>query len=79
MSAGPLQSTQRSQSILSSISLQDSQLQFYDAIESLTSESESDEDIDDSEAEESNNISVNNTNATVVKKRQSNPLVVPGN
>jgi len=65
--------------MLSSISLQDSQLQFYDAIESLTSDSESDEELEDSEAEEGNNISMSNTNATGTKKRQSNPLVVPGN
>lgn len=41
--------TQRSQSVMSSISLQDSQLQFYDAIEYFTSESESDDSDDGSD------------------------------
>lgn len=41
--------TQRSQSVISSLSLQDSQVQFYDAIEYLTSESESDDSDDGSD------------------------------
>ena len=58
---------------MSGISLQDSQLQFYDAIESLTSDSgESDnEEVDDSEAEDGNN-------GATTKKRQSNSIAVPG-
>jgi len=40
---GTLTRAQRSQSVLSSLSLQDSQVQFYDAIEYFTSESESDD------------------------------------
>ena len=44
-----LSRAQRSQSVLSSLSLQDSQVQFYDAIEYLTSESESDDSDDGSD------------------------------
>jgi hypothetical protein len=40
---------QRSQSVMSSISVQDSQLQFYDAIEYFTSESESEENSEESD------------------------------
>jgi hypothetical protein len=50
--------SRRSQSVLSSMSLQDSQLQFYDAIEYATSYSESDEDSEESDVDgngESNN------------------------
>lgn len=41
--------SQRSQSVMSSISLQDSQVQFYDAIEYFTSESDSDDSDDGSD------------------------------
>lgn len=44
-----LHRSQRSQSVMSSISMQDSQLQFYDAIEYFTSESESDDNSEESD------------------------------
>lgn len=49
-----IQRSQRSQSVMSSISLQDSQLQFYDAIEYFTSDSDSEEN-DDNENDSDNN------------------------
>ena len=52
-----IQRSQRSQSVMSSISLQDSQLQFYDAIEYFTSDSDSEENDDnenDSDTNEAN-------------------------
>lgn len=62
-----LKRSQRSQSVMSSVSLQDSQLQFYDAIEDFTSDSETDDDTD----QESDN-DVNETN----KSQKS--AIVPG-
>ena len=63
---------QRSQSVISSVSLQDSQLQFYDAIEYFTSDTESDDDSDqDSDADNNDNIS-NNAN------KINTPAIVPG-
>jgi hypothetical protein len=61
---------QRSQSVISSVSLQDSQLQFYDAIEYLTSDTESDDDSDqDSDAD--------GANENLNLKPQA-PAIVPG-
>jgi hypothetical protein len=59
----------RSQSVMSSVSLQDSQLQFYDAIEDFTSESDSDSGTDqESDAE-----------ATETATRSKKSAIVPGN
>ena len=54
---------------MSSISLQDSQVQFYDAIEYFTSDSESDDDSDqDSDADVNEGLS----------NKQKTPAIVPG-
>jgi hypothetical protein len=64
-----MQRAQRSQSIISSVSLQDSQLQFYDAIEYFTSDSESEDESDqesDLEANEANVTGLNKSNASAI-------------
>ena len=64
-----IQRGQRSQSVMSSVSLQDSQLQFYDAIEYFTSDSDSEENDDnenDSDANEGANL------------KQQTSAIVPG-
>ena len=54
---------------MSSISLQDSQVQFYDAIEYFTSDSESDDDSDqDSDADVNEGLS----------NKPKTPAIVPG-
>ena len=62
-----LHRSQRSQSVMSSISMQDSQLQFYDAIEYFTSESESDDN-----SEESDDNGSGGNNKSIIK------AIVPG-
>jgi hypothetical protein len=67
-----LQRSQRSQSIMSSVSLQDSQLQFYDAIEYFTTDTESDDDSDqDSDADGADTSAANRT-------IKAAPAIVPG-
>lgn len=53
----------RSQSVMSSVSLQDSQLQFYDAIEYFTSDSESDDDSEDN-LQETSDVDANDTQSS---------------
>ena len=66
-----LQRSQRSQSIMSSVSLQDSQLQFYDAIEYFTSDTESDDDSEqDSDAD--------GADASANRTIKAAPAIVPG-
>ncbi len=65
-----IQRSQRSQSMMSSISLQDSQLQFYDAIEYFTSDSDSEEN-DDNENDSDANEGTSN-------QKQPTPAIVPG-
>ena len=55
--------------MISGLSVQDSQLQFYDAIEYFTSESESDENSEESDAEAASNPN---------NKTQISPAIVPG-
>ena len=62
----------RSQSVMSSVSLQDSQLQFYDAIEYFTSDSESDDDSDQETSDVEVNESANIMNKPIKK------AIVPG-
>lgn len=61
----------RSQSVMSSVSLQDSQLQFYDAIEDF---SESDTGSDSGSEQESE---IEAANESVAKSKK--PAIVPGN
>ena len=63
----------RSQSVMSSVSLQDSQLQFFDAIEYFTSDSESDDDSD----QETSDVEASEQASMVCKP--SKPAIVPGN
>ena len=70
MSEASLSRADRSQSVMSSISLQDSQLQFYDAIEDFSSDSESDEDSDQDSETEGNDTQSN------IKVHV--PAIVPG-
>ena len=65
-----IQRSQRSQSMMSSISLQDSQLQFYDAIEYFTSDSDSEEN------DENENDS--DTNEGTSNQKLPTPAIVPG-
>lgn len=64
----------RSQSVISSLSLQDSQVQFYDAIEYLTSESESD-DSDDGSDDGSGGANKSITHAIVPEELQSQKML----
>jgi hypothetical protein len=67
-------SATRSQSILSNISLQDSQLQFYDAIENLTSESDTEpDDEDDSDLDDKQSSNLKNS-----KIQPTKSIVIPG-
>jgi hypothetical protein len=70
MSESSLSRADRSQSVMSSISLQDSQLQFYDAIEDFSSDSDSDEDSDQDSETEGNDTQSN------IKVHV--PAIVPG-
>ena len=70
MSEASLSRADRSQSVMSAISLQDSQLQFYDAIEDFSSDSESDEDSDQDSETEGNDTQSN------IKVHV--PAIVPG-
>lgn len=63
----------RSQSVMSSVSLQDSQLQFYDAIEYFTSDTESDDDSD----QETSDIEINES-VNVISKPPKKQAIVPG-
>ncbi|CAF0886438.1 unnamed protein product [Brachionus calyciflorus] len=60
-----LSRSQRSQSVMSSVSLQDSQLKFYDAIEYFTSDTESDDDSDQESDQEINDSTKPESHATV--------------
>ena len=61
----------RSQSVMSTLSLQDSQLQFYDAIEYFTSDTESDDDSD----QETSDVETNEAVNSVKSVKQA---IVPG-
>ena len=58
----------RSQSVMSSVSLQDSQLQFYDAIEDFTSDSDT-----ESESDQDSDVEVASS-----RKSSKKPTIVPG-
>lgn len=62
----------RSQSVMSSVSLQDSQLQFYDAIEYFTSDTESDDDSDQETSDVETNEAITQMCKTVKQ------AIVPG-
>ena len=58
---------------MSSVSLQDSQLQFYDAIEYFTTDTESDDDSD--QESDGDGADANAVNRTI----KAAPAIVPGN
>ena len=72
-----LSRAQRSQSVMSSVSLQDSQLPFYDAIEYFTSDTESDDDSDQESDADVNESNVQLRSSSSAKKSQMS-AIVPG-